>query len=118
MLGFTCNVLIGFSIELGTSIAVLLASFVGMPISTTHCAVGSVIAVGLLNPVGHRSVDWSLVSKVASSWLLTVPLAGVIAAILFAMLRSTVSGVDAAAVAAAANGTVSLCMNCTSVLVN
>lgn len=92
--------------------AVLLASFIGLPISSTHCSVGSVIAIGLLNPAGHRSVDWTLVGRVASSWVLTVPVAAVIAAALFAMLRSTVEGVD---VALSANETLVICIgNCSS----
>lgn len=81
----------GYSIELGTSLAVLLSSFIGLPISSTHCAVGAVTAIGLLNAQGHRSIEWRLLGKVAVSWILTLPTAGLLSAALYAMLRGSLS---------------------------
>lgn len=84
----------GYSIELGTALAVLIASFIGMPISSTHCAVGAVVAVGLLNPSGHHAVQWSLVTRVMLSWVLTLPVAGTLSLCLYSTLRELAAAVN------------------------
>lgn len=63
----------GFSAEFATATTVIIASSLGMPISTTHTLVGSVIGVGLAG--GLASVDLSVVKRIVASWLLTVPVA-------------------------------------------
>jgi sodium-dependent phosphate transporter len=46
----------GFCMELGAAITVITASFLGLPVSTTHCITGATVAVGLCNgDVGHYS---------------------------------------------------------------
>lgn len=71
----------GFAIELGSTLSVVLASVVGMPVSSTHCQIGSIVAVGIAE-AGVGSVEWSVLSKIVVSWLVTVPLAAVAAAML------------------------------------
>eukprot|EP00128_Syssomonas_multiformis_P004378 Colp12_sorted_trinity150504_noHs@7351 len=74
----------GFSIEIGAALTVLVASNVGLPISTTHCKVGSVVGVGRVE--GKSSVNWSLFRNIAISWIVTVPFCGLTAAALMAAL--------------------------------
>lgn len=65
-------------IELGTAITVLGASFMGMPVSSTHCLVGSVLAVGVVDAGGLHGVQWSMAGKIGLSWVFTIPLAGLL----------------------------------------
>lgn len=80
------------SIQLGTSTAVLIASFLKMPVSSTHCFIGAVVAVGLLNGEGAKAIQWSMVRKIVASWIITVPLAGLISAAVYAGLKGTTTG--------------------------
>lgn len=62
----------GFSAEFATATTVLSASALGLPISTTHTLVGSVIGVGLAG--GLTSVNLRVVQKIIFSWALTLPI--------------------------------------------
>lgn len=78
----------GFVIEIGSALTVLCASNLGIPISTTHCKVGSVVMVGRVR--SKEVVDWSLFRNVLLAWVVTMPFAGLISAGLYAALRETV----------------------------
>ena len=73
----------GFSMEMGDGITVLLASRLELPVSTTHCQVGSVFAVGLVD--GTKNVNFSSLSKIVLSWIVTLPITGVISAFLYSL---------------------------------
>ena len=60
----------------------------GMPISSTHCQIGSIVAVGVMEG-GFRSVQGKVLGKIVSSWVVTVPAAALTAAALLAALRFT-----------------------------
>ena len=64
----------GFVIEIGSALTVLCASNLGIPISTTHCKVGSVVMVGRVR--SKEVVDWSLFRNVILAWVVTMPIAG------------------------------------------
>jgi inorganic phosphate transporter, PiT family len=72
----------GFAAELATAITILIASNLGMPASTTHALVGAVIGVGLVH--GRDAVNFKLLQTVALAWLVTIPIAALLAASLFA----------------------------------
>ena len=74
----------GFSAEFSTATTVLLASYLGMPISTTHTLVGSVIGVGLAG--GLSSVNLKIIQRIVVSWLLTVPVACALSIAIYTVL--------------------------------
>ncbi|WP_202318699.1 inorganic phosphate transporter [Archaeoglobus neptunius] len=74
----------GFSAEFATATTVLLASSYGMPISTTHTLVGSVIGVGLAG--GLASVNKKIVQKIIFSWIVTLPVAAGMTISLYTMM--------------------------------
>ncbi|XP_034025683.1 sodium-dependent phosphate transporter 1-A isoform X2 [Thalassophryne amazonica] len=73
----------GFSIELASAITVVVASNIGLPVSTTHCKVGSVVAVGWIR--SRKSVDWRLFRNIFIAWFVTVPISGLISAAIMAL---------------------------------
>lgn len=76
----------GFSVEFGAATTVLVASKLGMPISTSHTVVGAVIGVGLAR--GLEAVDLSIIKKIIISWLLTLPVAAGTSIAIFLILSS------------------------------
>ncbi|KAF8359575.1 hypothetical protein PRIPAC_94570 [Pristionchus pacificus] len=75
----------GFCIEFGAAMTALFASKLGLPISTTHCLVGSVVAVGSIK--AGEGVNWRIFRSVALSWVVTLPGAAIISAGIMTLLR-------------------------------
>ena len=61
----------GFSVDFSAATVVLVASKLGLPISTSHAVVGAVIGVGLAR--GLAAIDLSVIKKIIYSWLFTLP---------------------------------------------
>ncbi|MEZ2274006.1 MAG: inorganic phosphate transporter [Microcoleus sp.] len=76
----------GFCAELATAATVLLASRLGLPVSTSHALVGAVVGVGLVN--SWQSVRWQTLRSIGSAWLVTIPIAAGLAAAIFSIARS------------------------------
>jgi sodium-dependent phosphate transporter len=68
----------GFSMELGSALTVLLASRLGLPVSTAQCIVGATIAVGLCNG-DWKAMNWRMAVWIFGGWILTVPVTAVMA---------------------------------------
>jgi PiT family inorganic phosphate transporter len=75
----------GFCATLAAAATVVLASRTGMPVSTTHIAVGAVIGVGLARGVG--AIDLRVIGGIVLSWLITLPVGAVLSAIFFFTLK-------------------------------
>jgi len=82
----------GFSIEMGSSIVVIIGSNLGIPLSTTHCQVGATVGVGLCENSGFTSlrkgVNWKLMAKVIFMWVATLAFAGICSSAIFGFLSS------------------------------
>jgi len=63
----------GFAAELATATTIVLASRLGIPVSTTHTLVGAVLGVGLARGIG--ALDLRVVGNIVVSWLATLPIA-------------------------------------------
>jgi len=75
----------GFSIDFSTATIVLVASVLGLPVSTTHTVVGAVVGVGLAR--GIEAINLSVLKNIFFSWFLTVPTAAVLSMVLFKILN-------------------------------
>ena len=75
----------GFSVDFAAASTVLLASKMGLPVSTTHAAVGGVLGVGLAG--GIEAVNFRIVLKIMLYWVLTVPAAALTSMVIFKILQ-------------------------------
>ena len=69
----------GFAAQTSGSIALFLATSMGIPVSTTHTITGAIVGVGLSRRAS--AVRWGLASRIVWAWVLTIPCAGLVAAI-------------------------------------
>lgn len=76
----------GFAAEFGAATTIVLASRLGMPISTTHTLVGAVLGVGFAR--GLEAVNLTTTRDILISWIVTVPLGALLAIILFYPIRA------------------------------
>lgn len=74
----------GFSVEIMSAIVMQLGSALGIPLSSTHCKVGSVVGIGFIR--GRNEVDFKLFRSIAAAWVITVPAAGLISAAVYYIL--------------------------------
>lgn len=70
----------GFAAEFAAAVTIVLASRLGLPISTTHTLVGAVLGVGLARGIG--AINLSTIRDIVVSWVVTVPV-GAVLSILF-----------------------------------
>ena len=75
----------GFSVEFAAATTVLVASKMGLPVSTTHAAVGGVLGVGLAR--GVEAVNFGIIFKIVLYWILTVPAAALSSMVIFKILQ-------------------------------
>ena len=80
----------GFAAEMGAAATVVLASFTGIPVSTTQTLVGGVLGVGIA--MGASSVDMKVVGGIVSSWLVTLPVGSLFSIIFYYLLTALFGG--------------------------
>jgi inorganic phosphate transporter, PiT family len=73
----------GFCAETGGAITLFMATYLGVPVSTTHTITGAIVGVGAARRVS--AVRWNVASNIVVAWVLTLPAAGLIGAASYAL---------------------------------
>ena len=71
----------GFCAETGGSITLFAATWLGIPVSTTHTITGSIIGVGAAKKV--RAVRWAVAKEIVTAWIITIPASGLLGALFY-----------------------------------
>ncbi|MBI4947828.1 MAG: inorganic phosphate transporter [Bacteroidetes bacterium] len=76
----------GVAAETAGSITLYLTQFFGIPVSTTHTITGSIVGVGVAKRVS--AVRWGVTRSLLVAWILTIPVSGTIAALMYWLLNA------------------------------
>jgi inorganic phosphate transporter, PiT family len=76
----------GFSAETAAACSLYLATFLGIPVSTTHTITGAIVGVGATRRLS--AVRWGIAGRIVWAWILTIPAAGAVAAVTYAITVS------------------------------
>jgi PiT family inorganic phosphate transporter len=71
----------GFCAETGGAITLFMATWAGIPVSTTHTITGSIVGVGAARKVS--AVRWAVARRIVYAWIVTLPASAIIAAIVY-----------------------------------
>jgi PiT family inorganic phosphate transporter len=74
----------GFHASLGAALVIQGASYLGLPISTTHCITASIMGTGATKRIS--AVRWGVTRKIVGAWILTIPASGAVAALTYEAL--------------------------------
>ena len=81
----------GFCAETGAAISILFATYLGLPVSSTHAIAGAIAGVGSIQRT--RAVRWQVAGGIVTAWILTIPAAAVFSALAYYAIRLFVPGV-------------------------
>ncbi|MFN6528040.1 inorganic phosphate transporter [Nostoc sp. ChiSLP03a] len=75
----------GFCAELATATTILIASRLGLPVSTSHALVGGVVGIGLVQNL--KSIKFQTLKGIAAAWLITIPVSAALSAAIFSIAQ-------------------------------
>ncbi|HOD29740.1 MAG TPA: inorganic phosphate transporter [Syntrophales bacterium] len=75
----------GFCAETAAAISIIGASLAGIPVSTTHTITGAIVGVGATRRL--TAVRWGVAGSIVWAWILTIPMAALISAILYILIN-------------------------------
>ena len=89
----TLNPQKGCMAESAAALVISLATETGTPVSTTHTVTGAIIGTGIASSgIGYRAINHVTLIKIFSSWLMTMPMAGIFAIILSYLIQLLLNG--------------------------
>ena len=88
----------GFSAETAAATSIYLATFLGVPVSTTHTITGAVVGAGSTRRLS--AVRWGVARRIVWAWILTIPAAGLTAAVAYRLVTAPAPVVATVVVAA------------------
>jgi len=78
---FKLETINGFAADLNSAITIFTATFLHLPVSTTHVVSGSLLGVGSSKRI--KAVNWGVARSMVMAWFVTIPLSGIVAAIAY-----------------------------------
>ena len=75
----------GFCAETGAAISILFATYLGLPVSSTHAIAGAIAGVGSIQRT--RAVRWHVAGGIVTAWILTIPASAIVAAVVYYGIR-------------------------------
>jgi PiT family inorganic phosphate transporter len=75
----------GFCAETGGAITLFGATWLGIPVSTTHTITGAIIGVGAVTNLS--AIRWGIAGRIVIAWVLTIPCSASIAAVMWWVLH-------------------------------
>src|ERR1019366_2635025 len=75
----------GFCAETGAAISILFATWLGLPVSSTHAIAGAIAGVGSIQRT--RAVRWHVAGGIVTAWVLTIPASAIVSAIVYWIIR-------------------------------
>jgi PiT family inorganic phosphate transporter len=75
----------GFCAETGAGLSILICSFMGVPVSTTHTITGAIVGVGSTQRLS--AVRWGVAGRIVWAWFLTIPFAAITAALVYQAVK-------------------------------
>ncbi len=75
----------GFCAETGAAISIFFATWLGLPVSSTHAIAGAIAGVGSIQRI--RAVRWQLAGGIVTAWILTIPASAIVAALAYLTLH-------------------------------
>ena len=74
----------GFCAETGGAATLFLATYFGVPVSTTHTITGAIVGVGASR--NAAAVRWKVANRIVVAWILTIPAAAIMGGAAFALI--------------------------------
>ena len=75
----------GFCAETASAVSIFAATFLGIPVSTTHVITGAISGVGAANRIS--SVRWNITTRIVWAWIFTIPVAALIGGLIYFISR-------------------------------
>jgi PiT family inorganic phosphate transporter len=75
----------GFCAETSGAITLVMATLLGIPVSTTHTITGAIIGVGAARRTS--AVKWGVAGRIVWAWVLTIPMSAAVSALTYYLLR-------------------------------